>query len=152
MISFILLALLNGLCIGASRAINGRLGSHIGAFPTSWWNHAVGFALLSALLLLTPGSTPALLETLHSAPLLSYAGGVIGVLFVALNSHVLPRIGTTRTAVLVISGQMVTGVLLDFHGQWHTSTLAQLAGVALIVAGIYLSRRPVKPAASLATR
>ena len=70
-------------------------------------------------------------------PILSYLGGVIGALYVAINSHVLTRIGALKTALLVISGQMVTGVMFDVVGQPFLDSAIQLVGVILIIAGVY---------------
>ncbi|MGW2063362.1 DMT family transporter [Streptomyces sp. NPDC055775] len=51
MTPYVLLALLTGLIIGTSRAVNGRLSTRIGAFKASVWNHVAGFAFLSVVLL-----------------------------------------------------------------------------------------------------
>ena len=142
---YILLALLNGICIGASRAINGRLAQQGGAFAASWWNHLVGFLLLSALLP-TLGGAP--LAGLADVPATAYLGGVLGALFVAVNSHVLTRLGMMKTTLLVIAGQMLTGILLDRLAGVERSALAQLLGAALILAGLWLARRPAAQAAA----
>ncbi|WP_374420919.1 DMT family transporter [Chromobacterium sp.] len=136
---YILLALLNGVCIGASRAINGRLAQQGGAFAASWWNHLVGFLLLSALLPMLSGSAG---SGLADAPVGAYLGGVLGALFVAVNSHVLTRLGMMKTTLLVIAGQMLTGILLDRLAGIERPALAQLLGAALILAGLWLARRP----------
>lgn len=43
----------------------------------------------------------------------TWLGGVIGALFVATSSWALARLGAMACALLVISGQMLTGVWLD---------------------------------------
>ncbi|MGO4842296.1 DMT family transporter, partial [Rhizobiaceae sp. 2RAB30] len=50
MTALVLIALLNGWLIAASRSINGRLGMSIGALRSSFWNHLGGLILLTALL------------------------------------------------------------------------------------------------------
>ena len=40
---YVLLALINGLVIGLSRALNGRLSHSVGPFRASLCNHLVGF-------------------------------------------------------------------------------------------------------------
>jgi transporter family-2 protein len=49
MITYILLALLNGVIVGASRAINSRLSMYVGTFKASFYNHVVGFIFLTLL-------------------------------------------------------------------------------------------------------
>ncbi|MGH6861666.1 MAG: DMT family transporter [Phyllobacterium sp.] len=137
MFLLVCLALLNGVLIGASRAVNGHLGKKVGAARTSLWNHAVGFAFLSVLIgtiyrdeiAVGPG-----------APVSAWLGGVLGVIFVALNSHVIPRLGAGRTVSLVVAAQMLAGVALDsFSKPISSATGVALGGAVLIISGVWLS-------------
>ncbi|SDH16995.1 DMT family transporter [Nonomuraea jiangxiensis] len=135
MLFFVILALVNGVLIGASRAINGRLSTRTGAFRASVWNHVVGFAFLTAVLLV--------LRTwpdLTDVPVAAYAGGVFGALFVAVNSHVFPRLGTMSATLLVISGQVLSAVVIDCVQQRTLPAPIRLAGVALVLLGLSLPR------------
>ncbi len=109
----------------------------VGPFRASFWNHLVGFGFLTIVLLLM-GSLR--YELPSEAPIYSYLGGFLGVLFVAVNSYVLPRIGTTQTVLLVISGQMISGVLMEYQPGDAISTVSQFFGVAMILLGVYLAR------------
>jgi transporter family-2 protein len=64
------------------------------------------------------------------------------VLFVATNSYVLPRIGAVKTVLLVISGQMIAGVMIDYQGGVSGGALAQFFGAAIIIVGMYLAGSP----------
>lgn len=136
MLGLVGLALLNGGLIGASRSINGRLGQAVGALQSSFWNHLVGFLLLALVLVAAGPVVPVAWE----APLLSYCGGALVALFVAMNSHVLPRLGAVATLVLIIGGQMICGLAIDHLGSGALPTPAQLVGVALIMLGAGLAR------------
>ncbi|MFE0581325.1 DMT family transporter [Streptomyces sp. NPDC058874] len=135
MILSILLALLNGAFIVASRAINGRLSTVIGPFRASLWNHLVGFLFLTTVLVLLSqwefGAKP---------PLVAYIGGVVGALFVVVSSYVFPRLGAMNAALLVISGQMITAVLIDWQSKSVTPGPLRWLGVVLVLLGVYLSR------------
>ncbi|WP_081669160.1 DMT family transporter [Photobacterium halotolerans] len=140
---FIFLAVLNGICISLSRVLNGRLSLDRTAMFSSYWNHLIGFIFLSLLVLLVHDSSSSLPQ---NAPLSAYAGGVIGVLFVAISSLVLPRIGAMRTSLLVISGQMLVGVslslvLLFLRGQSLSDMIWPIAGMILILSGVYLNQQ-----------
>ncbi|MGW1075015.1 DMT family transporter [Streptomyces sp. NPDC002537] len=137
MLPYILLAFLNGMIIGTSRAVNGRLSTGIGPFRASLWNHVVGFLFLT-LVLLVMGDWK--FDDGGSAPLSAYLGGFFGALFVAVNSHVFPRLGAMNAALMVICGQMITAVLIDYHNQNETPGVLRCLGVVIIIAGIYLSR------------
>ncbi|MET9418443.1 DMT family transporter [Streptomyces klenkii] len=130
-----ILAFLNGLIIGTSRALNGRLSAATGPLTASLWNHATGFTVLTAALAtLTTWQFPT------PPPPAAYLGGLFGALFVAANSHVMHRIGATRAALLVISGQMICAVLLDWHTTGTAPATLQYLGVAAILTSIRLAR------------
>jgi bacterial/archaeal transporter family-2 protein len=132
-----LIAIINGVVIGTSRALNGRLSSEKGPLQSSIWNHAVGFLFLTALLLVLGGWG---FTKVDGLPFFAYLGGVFGAMYVAIQSAAFTRLGATNTTIAVISGQMFSGVLLDY---WHGNAASspQLAGVALLLMGIHLTRR-----------
>ena len=133
MLFLVALALFNGVLIGTSRTINGRLSTRKGAFRASVWNHVVGFVFLSAVLLVLR-TWPDVTDT----PIAAYAGGVFGALFVAVNSHVFPRLGAMSASVLVISGQVLSAVVIDCVQQRALPAPIRLAGVALVLLGLTL--------------
>jgi transporter family-2 protein len=133
---YIFLALCNGIIIGTSRTINGRLSAEVGAFRASTWNHVVGFLLLTVILLFMAQWT----FTASAPPPSAYLGGFFGAFFVAVNSYVFPRLGAKNTVLLVISGQMISAVLLDYRNQGVPPSGIRWLGVAIIILGVYLSR------------
>ncbi len=136
------LAVLAGLLVGLSRQVNGRLALSRGALGASFWNHGVGFAALLALaaLIWAARGEPPVGAGLGDAPWWAWAGGPVGVLFVAAGSWLIPRIGASMTALLVIAGQMVSGALLDTLRGAEGAPLRAL-GVAAILAGVVLAQR-----------
>ncbi|WP_047452895.1 DMT family transporter [Rhizobium rhizogenes] len=142
MLLFVSLALLNGVLIGTSRAINGHLGKKVGPLRTSLWNHAVGFIFLSLLIGLFYRSD---LAVGTGVPANAWLGGVLGVIFVALNSHIIPRLGASKTTSLVVAAQMLASVAIDSFGKPVSSaTVVILAGAALIIIGVWLSASSAK--------
>lgn len=134
----ILFALLAGILISLNRAANGRIGMSLGSLKASYWNHVIGFAFLSIILLLVSGFA---WNQAASAPWYVYLSGVLGTVFVVINSYVIPRLGVTKTALLVISGQMLVGVVISHHSGSIFSLLMQLVGVLLILLGVYWGQK-----------
>lgn len=134
----ILYALLAGVLVSLSRQLNGRLALSTTALIASFWNHIVGFVVLTALGLVIGGLWP---EGALSAPWYAYLGGTIGVIFVASGSWLIARIGAINTAMLVIGGQMVSGVLLDLARGNNENLLMSTIGVAMIIAGMALTQK-----------
>lgn len=140
MTAAIAMAVLAGALIGLSRQVNGRLSLSRGALGASFWNHLVGaLALLMAALLLALAAAPPDLAALARVPAWAWAGGPIGVLFVAAGSWLVGRLGAARTALLVIAGQMVSGALLDTLRLGWDGAPARALGVAVILAGVLLA-------------
>jgi transporter family-2 protein len=142
MFVYIALALSNGLVIGTSRAINGRLSVERGAFRASLWNHLVGFAFLT-LILAVVGAWQ--FDVTPAPPLSAYLGGLFGALFVAVNSHVFPRLGAMNAVLLVISGQMIAAVLIEYYNDHNPPTITRCLGVILVLGGVYLFRASRSP-------
>jgi transporter family-2 protein len=136
----VILALLAGVLVALSRQINGRLSLSTSPLRASFWNHIVGFTLLSVLALAFGGVWRA--DDWPDAPLLAYIGGPLGVIFVAASSWLIARIGAVHTALLVIAGQMVSGVVLDVAMAAPGASWARVLGVAFIFAGMAVARRP----------
>lgn len=67
--------------------------------------------------------------------------GPIGVVFIASGSWLIPRIGAVNTALLVISGQMVSGVLLDLFSENPPNIWPSALGILLILGGMMLTQR-----------
>ncbi|MDX8353818.1 DMT family transporter [Cognatiyoonia sp. IB215182] len=137
MILFAALAVLAGVLVSLSRQINGRLALSTSAMESSFWNHIVGLGFITLAALLVGGLFAG--EPL-AAPWWAWLGGPVGVIFIAAGSWLIPRIGAAQTAMLIIAGQMISGVLLDLIMGAPGSPWARIIGVALILAGMYVGQ------------
>lgn len=141
MIFFAGLAILAGVLVSLSRQINGRLALSTSAMESSFWNHIVGLAFITVVALLVGGlfaGEP------QNAPWWAYLGGTVGVVFIAAGSWLIARIGAAQTALLIIAGQMVFGVLLDVAMGAPGNIWARVVGVGLILAGMWVSHGGTK--------
>jgi bacterial/archaeal transporter family-2 protein len=143
---FITFACLAGILVGLSRQLNGRLSLSTSPLLASCWNHIIGFGALTILGMVIGGLLP---TRATDAPWYAYLGGPIGVVFVAAGSWVVARIGAVNTALLIIGGQMVSGVALDLFRSDAPSLWASSLGVVLIVGGMTIAQhRRTKEAGS----
>ena len=137
MIWFAALAILAGVLVSLSRQINGRLALSTSAMESSFWNHIVGLVFITIVALLVGGlfaGEPA------TAPWWAYFGGPVGVIFVAAGSWLIARIGAAQTALLIIAGQMISGVVIDIIMGAPGNLWARTFGVGLILAGMWVVR------------
>jgi transporter family-2 protein len=137
MIGVAALAILAGVLVSVSRQLNGRLSLSSTALQASFWNHAVGFGVLSLVAiafggLFTPENA--------SAPLWAFLGGPLGVVFIASSSWLVTRIGAAQTAAMIIAGQMFSGVILDIILATPGATWARIVGVGLVLCGFFVAR------------
>lgn len=135
---FIAYAIVAGLLVGLSRQLNGRLAMSTTPLIASFFNHIVGFVFLTALGLILGNL---ILPGAADAPWWVYLGGPLGVIFVTAGSWLIPRIGAVNSALLVIGGQMVSGVIFDFARGAPMTFWASALGVALILAGVAVTQR-----------
>lgn len=136
MIIFASLAIFAGVLVSLSRQINGRLALSTSAMESSFWNHLVGLVFITVIALIVGGlfsGEP------QAAPWWAYLGGIVGVVFIAAGSWLIARIGAARTALLIIAGQMVFGVLLDVAMGAPGNLWARVLGVGLILAGMWVA-------------
>ncbi len=135
---FILSACLAGILVALSRQLNGRLSFSTSPLIASFWNHLVGFVVLTIIGLAIGGLIPA---GAFDAPWYAYLGGPVGVIFVASGSWVITRIGAMNTALMIIGGQMTGGVAINLlKSTTSTFWLASL-GIVLIIGGMVISQR-----------
>ena len=138
MIIFGTLAVLAGILVSLSRQINGRLALSTTAMESSFWNHIVGLGFITIAALIFGGlfaGTP------QASPWWAYLGGPIGVIFIAAGSWLIAKIGAAQTAMLIIAGQMISGVVLDIAMGTAGNTWARVIGVGLILAGMWVGQR-----------
>ncbi len=141
MIWFAALAVLAGVLVSLSRQINGRLALSTSAMESSFWNHIVGLVFITVVALLVGGlfaGEPT------ASPWWAYLGGPIGVIFIAAGSWLIARIGAAQTALLIIAGQMISGVVLDIVMGAPGNIWARASGVGLILAGMWVAQGGAK--------
>ena len=141
MLGYAALAILAGALVSLSRQLNGSLSMYTSALHSSFWNHVVGFAFLTVIGIILGGlftGDP------WGAPWWAYLGGPIGFVFIAASSWAILKIGAAQTAMLIISGQMISGVVLDIALGTAGNTTARIAGIALILAGMLVARSGAK--------
>lgn len=137
MIAAIIYAVVTGILVILSRQVNGRLSLSTSPMTSSFYNHLVGFAVMSAVLLALGGLWPA---SFSDIPPYAWLGGPLGVIFVAAGSWVIPKIGAVNTAVLIIGGQMIAGAAMDMADGVTASPVLRFSGLILILAGILLAQ------------
>jgi bacterial/archaeal transporter family-2 protein len=143
--SLYLIALLAGAGLTIQVGMNATIRSATGAASfASLVNFIIGTLALCAFVLVTRQSLPAR-DALGAIPWWGWFGGLLGALYVASATVVGSALGGTTLLALTVLGQLVAALLVDHYG-WlgfpeHPITFARVAGVCLLLAGIWLIAR-----------
>lgn len=111
-----LLGIFSGLITPVQTAVNTRLGRSIGSpLRASLVSFSVGLiAMLTLTLLLGP--YPLIPATAANGPWWMWFAGVFGVTFLTGNVLLLPKLGSLKTVIMPVTGQIVMGLLIDAFG------------------------------------
>lgn len=130
----VLLAAGAGALVVLSMSLNSALGRKIGVFRAGAVNYVVGLAgALAAALALgyNVGTT--------APPWWAWTGGLLGVAVVVASNVVLPRVSVALSFLLIVVGQLGTGLVLDAFRTGAMPPLS-LAGAGLVVLGALVAR------------
>jgi transporter family-2 protein len=135
----ILVGLIGGMAVGVQSPIVGAMGQKIGGTASSVIVHLSGF-ILSLILLVFRGGEK--IRDWNTLPWYMLGAGFFGLVLYQSINVTLPRLGATTMLVLIIIGQLLTGVLLDTFG-WLGVTarpieLSRVIGIIVLVFGGYL--------------
>jgi len=135
----ILIGLFGGVAVGLQSPLAGAMGQRVGGISSSLIIHVSG-VIFSALFLILRGGEN--LKDWRTLPWYMLCAGIFGVLLYMTISVTLPRLGSTMMVVLIIIGQLLTGVIIDHFGLLGVTTrhldLSRALGIAVLVIGAYL--------------
>lgn len=144
----ILLALLGAGSAGSLATIgvaaNARLRKTLGSpIATTIVNFVVGFTVLTLLIALRIVPIPDSVN-LTAVPWWAFSGGIIGAVFVSLNTIIVPRLGLTVTTLVIVLSQMSMSLLIDTWG-WlgvmpQPLSRARIVAIGLLLIAIVLTQ------------
>ena len=145
----LLLAMLVGAIVPVQTAINTRLrqsvGSPIGATFVSF---IIAVVVASVISWGASGALVPDLSTAASQPWWAWLGGFMGVMFIAGNIVLFPKLGPVQTVILPILGQVIMGLAIDRFGLFGAPVLSvsfmRVLGAVVVLAGIVMVLRAGK--------
>ena len=136
------LAFFAGSWVGVQRALNGRINSHSNkSFATSWLNFITGTSFLLLLLLLRSLFTDHSILNFQTAPLWMFLGGSIGVIYIALSSHIVQQLGVLEFTLFSVGGMLIGSLLIDLLLPTPGTVISPflIAGIALTYLGVVVN-------------
>lgn len=133
-----------GACLPLQAGINGQLAKQVSSTLSAALISFLVGSLALLLMVLAQRETPSL-SALKGLTWWHWSGGLLGAFFIFIAAFTGPRIGALLLMTLVLAGQLSMALTLDHFG-WAgfrevPISLGKVAGLLLIVAGIWLIRR-----------
>lgn len=120
-----------GILLSIGAAANARLKQSLhSAIAAAAINFLVGFSLLSLLMATGLFQWP-MLSHWTVTPWWAFLGGLLGAVFVSLNTLTIPKLGLTATTLAVVCSQMMMSLVIDQFG-WFGVHAHPLNGTRVI--------------------
>ncbi|ATW23671.1 DMT family transporter [Candidatus Formimonas warabiya] len=136
----LLLAGLIGIASGMQPSINTALGRYTGVKGASLVSFCVGVTAVFLLNLFSGNLNQ--LKGLTAAPWYLWLGGVLGAFMVYSSMYVLPKIGAAAMISVLLTFQLVTGMVIDHYGWLGTPVICldwmRVVGAILLLIGVKL--------------
>ena len=133
------LILVAGVVIAVQSAVNGNLGRALGnPMQATLASFLIGTLGASIYCVVQAAPLPSG-SAIAAVPWWGWSGGLLGVFFVTSAIYAVPKIGVSLALTLVVTGQLLAGLLIDGFGLCGAPvrpiTWGRVAGVLMVAAG-----------------
>lgn len=130
------------LAMGA--AANARLKQVLHcAIAAAAINFIVGFSVLALLIAVGVLKSP-YFERFADVPWWAFLGGLLGAIFVTLNTLTVPKLGLTTSTLVVVCSQMIVSLAIDQFGWFgivpHSLSISRVFAIVLLLIAIALTQ------------
>jgi bacterial/archaeal transporter family-2 protein len=130
-----------GGLIALQAPINSTLGRSVGTFQAAFVSFAIGTVALLLIATLSKGGLAQVAEARHVA-WYYLVGGLLGAVYVTSVLVTVRTFGAGGVTAATIAGQLTLSVVVDHFGwlgvERQTVSVARIAGIALLAAGVFL--------------
>lgn len=140
-----ILAVVAGASVTVQQVLNSNLRTALNSAAWSGFvSYFVGLICMAALALALRNPIPSLSE-ITRIPLWGFSGGLFGAIFIGLGIYLVPQLGAATFIVLLVTGQMMTSILIDHFGFFGVNKypidISRIAGAAFLIGGCILIRK-----------
>lgn len=136
----VLAGVFSGVLLPLQTSVNNRLRESVGTpLMASFFSFLIGTGALILATWVTAGQPWPQWALAMGQPWWLFTGGVLGVMVLTGNILLFPRVGSVQTVILPITGQVITGLLIDTFGLLRAPQLpvgwTGVGGALLVLAG-----------------
>lgn len=142
LILILLIGLAGGIAVGVQAPLSSIINQRLGPLESVFIVHAGGMiAALIPLLFWSGGK----LSNWRAVPTYALGAGALGLVVIFSMTYMIPRIGVAPSLIILLSGQLLIGSLMDHFG-WlgavqRPMDLTRIIGLAVVFFGVWLSVR-----------
>ena len=132
-----MLLMLAGFGVSVQGTMNGGLGKTIGTTQAAFFSFLVGTCTLGIILLFIGKGN---FSAIGSVPRWQLLGGFLGAFYVSIAAFAVPKIGIGLSTVAVVVSQILTSMVIDHFGWFHsvqvTMNTQRILGALLLIMGL----------------
>lgn len=140
----LLLSILTGMLFILVKTINMMLSQEVGIYKSNVTNHLTGTIGAIFFVLIFTSNSHFHITDLTQIGIYPLIGGVLGATFVALSNYTLSKTKVLISTLLILIGQTLTAVLLDYIFLAKTIKPQAILGTCLIIIAVILYASPNK--------
>lgn len=141
---YLVLGLAGGASLVVQAALNAGLRSRLGSVS---WAGLVSYlgGTVAMLLALALARVDVPMSQMRTTPSLWWLGGFFGAAYLGISIVLVPRLGSATVVALVVSGQLLSSLVVDNFGlldiPFRSLSLSRILGALLLLGGVVLIRR-----------
>ena len=136
---FALAGLMGGLAVGLQGPLASMIGQRLGPLESVFIVHLGGLIAAAIPLAFLRGGA---LGSWRVVPWYALVAGLFGLVVVVAINFTIPRLGAISTVMLIVTGQLIAGLVIDHFGLLDTAirpiSLSRIIGLAILFVGVYL--------------
>ena len=138
----VLFAVICGVAVTLQGQFMGLMDQGIGTRESMFITYAGGGLVVALIMLAARGGN---LAAWRGAPWYALSAGLLGLVIVGTIGYTVPRLGLALAFTIIVAAQFIVAALIDHFG-WLGAALrpmglSQLAGVGLLILGVWLITR-----------
>jgi len=129
----IILAILAGVFTTIESSINSQLGKYLTPGVAAFHSLIVGFLFMLSFIIVR-GDIAKYTKVVNVKPIW-LIGGIFGALIIYLSSRSIPLLGISNTLILILAGQLLSGLVLDVVVFNAEISVKKMTGAILFLIG-----------------
>jgi transporter family-2 protein len=138
----VLFAVICGVAVTLQGQFMGLMDQSIGTRESMFITYAGGGLVVAVIMLAARGGN---LRAWPAVPWYALTAGLLGLVIVGTIGYTVPRLGLAVAFTIIVAAQFIVAALIDHFGWLGAAVrpigLSQLAGVALLILGVWLITR-----------